>query len=127
VAVAWFTAAGDRPQVSLARSDDAGASFSAPIRVDDGAPVGWADVAILPGGAAVVSWLERTGEGTGQVRMRVVGGTVPDAPVTVAVASSGRSTGIPMIALAGDHVVVAWRDARVKTALVALPRLASHR
>ncbi len=127
VAVAWFTAAGDRPQVNLALSYDAGASFAAPIRVDDGAPVGWADVAMLPDGATVVSWLERTGEGIGEVRMRRVAGSVPDAPVTVAPASSGRTTGIPMLALAGEQVVVAWRDAGVKTALVALPRPLSRR
>ena len=125
--MAWFTAAGDRPQVNLALSYDAGASFAAPIRVDDGAPVGWADVAMLPDGATVVSWLERTGEGIGEVRMRRVAGTVPDAPVTVAPASSGRTTGIPMLALAGEQVVVAWRDAGVKTALVALPRPLSRR
>ena len=41
------------------------------------------------------------------------------APIAVASATSGRTTGIPMIARAGDAVLVAWRDGRVRTARVA--------
>ncbi len=122
-AVAWFTAAGDSPRVQVAFSSDAGASFSAPIRVDGGQPVGWTDVLLLDDGRALVSWLERTGEGTGEVRLRVVGDAGLTAPIAVASATSGRTTGIPMIARAGDAVLVAWRDGRVKTARVPLSAL----
>ena len=121
--MAWFTAAGDIPRVQVAFSSDAGASFSAPIRVDGGQPVGWTDVLLLDDGRALVSWLERTGEGTGEVRLRVVGDAGAIAPIAVASASSGRTTGIPMIARAGDAVLVAWRDGRVKTARVPLSAL----
>lgn len=122
VAVSWFTAAGNTPKVQVAFSDDAGATFAAPMRVDGGTPTGWADVLLLDDGRALVSWLERTGEGVGEIRMRVVAPTGPAAPAfTVATASSGRSTGIPMMARAGDSALIAWRDGVVRTARVTLP------
>ncbi|MGE3410945.1 MAG: sialidase family protein [Dehalococcoidia bacterium] len=120
VAVAWFTAAGGTPMVKVAFSGDAGASFAAPLRLDGGNPVGWADVLLLDDGRAVVSWLERTGDGVGEIRLRVAGDGGLAAPITVATAASGRGTGIPMIARAGDAAIVAWRDGQVRTARVAL-------
>jgi hypothetical protein len=120
VAVAWFTAAGEAPKVNIAFSADSGASFAAPTRVDGGSPVGWADVLLLDDGRALVSWLERTGDGVGEIRLRAVGPAGLDAPLTVATASSGRGTGIPMIARAGDAAIVAWRDGGVRTARVSL-------
>ncbi len=72
VAVSWFTAAGNQPQVKVAFSNDGGATFAAPIRVDGGTPTGWADVLLLEDGRALVSWLERTGEGSGEIRLREV-------------------------------------------------------
>jgi hypothetical protein len=125
VAVAWFTAAADTPKVNVAFSADAGASFAAPVRVDAGRPVGWADVLLLDDGKALVSWLERTGDGVGEIRLRVVGNGAASAPITVASAASGRATGIPQIARAGDDVIVAWRDGSVRTARVALSAVAS--
>jgi hypothetical protein len=125
VAVAWFTAAAGTPAVNVAFSDDAGASFAAPQRIDGGQPVGWSDVLLLADGRALVSWLERTGDGVGEIRLRIVGAGSATAPIVVAPASSGRGTGIPMIARAGDHVIVAWRDGQVRSARVALTALAA--
>ncbi len=128
VAVSWFTAAGGTPQVKIAFSTDAGATFAAPARVDGGTPTGWADVLLLDDGRALVSWLERTGEGAGDIRMRVVTREgMASVPVTVASASSGRATGIPMMARAGDHVIVAWRHGQVRTARIPIPAVAVSR
>lgn len=121
VAVAWFTAAGDRARVHAAFSSDGGATFSAPVVVDDGTPAGWADVVRLDDGRVLVSWLEKTTLGNGDIRVREVsrGGRGP--AITVASSSSGRATGVPMMARAGDGVVVAWRQGVVKTAKVLVP------
>ncbi len=121
VAVAWFTAAGNEPRVKIAFSRDAGATFSVPVVVDDGSPVGWPDVVLLADGRAFVSWLERTADGIGDIRLRAVTSTGRQAALTVATASSGRSTGIPMMAQAGADVLVAWRQGTVKTARVVVP------
>src|SRR5690606_30201135 len=69
--VAWLTAAGISPRVHVAFSSDAGDTFSAPLRVDGGNPVGRVDVLLLDGDRALVLWLERSAEG-GEVVARVV-------------------------------------------------------
>lgn len=127
VAVAWFTAANGTAQVKLAFSGDAGATFSAPQRVDDGAPAGWADVLLLDDGRALVSWLEKTANGVGDVRVRVLGPDRRAEAITVATTSSGRAAGIPMMARAGRDVIVAWRQGTVKTARVVVPAVPSSR
>ena len=66
-----------------------------------------------------MSWLERRGEGMGEVLVRrVADGRRPGAPVVVARAVSGRATGVPHMVRVGDRVLVAWRKDRVLTASV---------
>jgi hypothetical protein len=126
VAVAWFTAASDTPRLKLAFSQDGGATFAAPLVIDDGRPVGWPDVVMLEDGSTLVSWLERRGEGIGEVLVRrVTGGHQPGAPLVVAKSVSGRATGVPHMIRLGDRVLVAWRKDRVRSASVpisAIPR-----
>src|SRR5687768_6649792 len=57
VVVAWFSSAADEPRVKIAFSQDAGATFSQPIQVDDGKNVGRVDTLLLPDGSALVVWL----------------------------------------------------------------------
>jgi hypothetical protein len=107
-AVAWFTAARE-PEVRVAFSDDAGRSFGAPVRIDDGRPVGRVDVALLPGGDALVSWIEQTQDGA-ELRVRQSGESGPRRPsLMVADSSSARSSGFPRLELAGAEPVLAWR------------------
>lgn len=109
VALAWFTAAHDSARVKLAFSSDAGATFSAPVRIDEGRPSGRVDVALLADGGALVTWIERTGGDTAAVRARRVSsnGQV-GAPITVASSSAARASGFPRMALTGNDVVFAW-------------------
>lgn len=119
VAVAWFTAAKDTPRLKMAFSEDGGATFGDPVVIDDGRPVGWPDVVMLEDGATLVSWLERRGEGVGEVLVRRVSpGRAPGPPIVVAQSVSGRATGVPHMARVGDRVLVAWRRDRVLTASV---------
>ena len=109
VAVAWFTAANDSARVKVAFSDDAGATFAAPVRVDEGAPAGRVDVALLPDGDALVVWIERTGGDTAAVRARRVyrsGRT--GTTTTIAASSAARASGFPRMALTDSNVVFAW-------------------
>ncbi|HEX5726198.1 MAG TPA: hypothetical protein VFX98_12075, partial [Longimicrobiaceae bacterium] len=109
VAVAWFTGARDTAKVNVAFSDDAGASFSAPVRVDGGAPAGRVDVELAAGGGALVSWLERIGGDTAEVRVRhVAAGGAPGEPRTVARSGAARASGFPRMVRAGGRVVFAW-------------------
>jgi hypothetical protein len=110
VAVAWFTAANDSARVKVAFSDDAGATFGAPVRVDDGNPAGRVDVELLDDGGALVTWIERTGDDLAAVRARRIAGTgsAPGAALTIATSSAERASGFPRAALRGDEVIFAW-------------------
>lgn len=109
VALAWFTAARDTAKVKVAFSSNAGESFGAPVRLDNGAPGGRVDVELLRDGSAVVSWIERVGGDTAAVRARRV---TPDGkagpPVTIATSSAARASGFPRMAVSGDQVLFAW-------------------
>jgi hypothetical protein len=121
VAVAWFTAAKETPQVKVVFSSDAGVTFASPIVVDEGSPVGRVDVLMLTDGSAVVSWLERIAKG-GEVKVRRVRpDSSHDQAITVAESSAARSSGFPQMARAGDEIIFAWTDSgtpsRVRTAV----------
>ncbi len=122
VAVAWFTGANSKPQVKLAFSKDAGASFGEPVTVDDGNPAGRVDVLLLDDGGALVCWLEKL-PGGGAVRVRRVrpDGKLDEA-TTVAPSGTARSNGFPQMARAGDELVFAWTGERVFTATLAAPK-----
>jgi hypothetical protein len=112
VAVAWFTAAGGVPRVKVAFSDDAAARFGEPSVVDGGNPAGRVDLVMLPDGAALVAWLERTGGELAEVRVRRVeaNGRMGEG-MRVSTSSGARASGFPRMSAAGDgSVMVAWTD-----------------
>jgi hypothetical protein len=114
VAVAWFTAAADEPRVLVAFSEDAGRSFSPPVRLDGGSPAGRVDVVLHADGRARVSWLERIGGDGAELRLARLsasGGT-PEVS-TVSASSSARASGFPRLAIPPwepGSVLVAWTD-----------------
>ena len=125
VALAWFTAEGDLPRAMVAFSADGGATFGAPVRVDDKQTLGRVDVAILENGHALVSWLEFAEDGS-EFRARAVSPDGSRGPhITVARSSSDRQSGYPRLIRSGNEVIFAWTATRpvpqVKTAVVAWP------
>ncbi len=109
VAAVWFTGARDTAKVQLVFSADAGATFGAPIRIDGGMPSGRVDVELLTGGDALVTWIERMGKDSAEVRARIVradGTTEP--PLTVSPLSGGRASGFPRMVRRGNEIVLAW-------------------
>lgn len=109
VAAVWFTGAQDTARVRVAFSTDAGATFGAPVRVDGGLPTGRVDLEMLDGGAALVSWIERTGGDSAEVWVRVVraDGTM-EPPVVVSPSSGARSSGFPRMTRVPGGAVLAW-------------------
>ncbi len=106
--VAWFTGAGGAPRALAAFSEDAGASWGEPVRVDDGRPIGRVDVALLPDGSAAVAWIEARADGAALLLRRVTaaGGVGPAAVVSETAAE--RASGFPRMARAGDGLLLAW-------------------
>ncbi|HUF29666.1 MAG TPA: sialidase family protein [Gemmatimonadaceae bacterium] len=125
VVAAWFTAPNDSAVVRIAFSNDDGDTFDAPIRVDDGTPVGRVDVALLDDGSAAVTWLESVGTDGAEVRVRRVepGGRRSGSSV-ISGSSAARASGFPRMAAAGDALLFAWTQpgegARVRTAIAHL-------
>jgi hypothetical protein len=123
VAVAWFTMPGDKPQVHLLTSTDGGKTFGKKSRVDTGNPMGHVAVLSLASGDTVVSWIERTGQGTKLYarRFAAAGGTA-SMPVDVSRTLGVRSGGFPKMVVAGNDIIIAWNDSsdqsQVRTAIV---------
>ena len=116
VAVAWFTNAHDTARVYMARSENGGATFGRPVRIDDGKPVGRVDVELDDEGAAVVSWMEFTAGEQADVRARLVSGDGRrSASMVVARSSGARASGFPQMIAAGTDLIVAWTEAGTPT------------
>lgn len=122
VAVGWFTAANDAPRVKLAFSTDAGASFDAPVTVDDGNPLGRVDIALLDDGDAVVSWVESSPQGSSLRLRRIHADGARGASVIIVPAHGKLANGFPQMARDGKgQLVLAWTAGRVRTAVVPVP------
>lgn len=123
VAVAWFTAANDKPKVQLAFSEDGGDTFGQPVQIDDGNPMGRVDVVTLPSGGAIVSWLEKA-EKSADVRVRAIQPDGTRQPsIVVGATSVGTTSGFPRMERAADTVVFAWTDTgqdKVRTSVLDL-------
>jgi hypothetical protein len=127
VAIAWFTIKNEKGQAYAAFSQDAGRSFSAPVRLDDAESLGRVDIELLPDGSALAAYIDASGEKP-QLRIRrVAADATRSQPVSVAAIESTRTSGYPRIAIHGAEVVAAWieRDGtpRVKTAAASLKAL----
>jgi hypothetical protein len=120
VALAWFTGEGDTPRVQVAFSGDAGATFGAPARVDDGEAMGRVDVVLLADGSALICWMSGSAEGgANKVRRVAPDGTLgPVAAISQTEVS--RSSGFPRMSRIGDTVHFAWtqfgKPSQVRTA-----------
>ena len=110
VAVAWFTAGGERPHVSVAFSQDGGGTFGEAVIVDGGKPVGRVDVVMLDAERAVVSWSEQTAAGA-ELLARMVGRNRKAGPIIkVADSSTARASGFARMAASGGDVYIAWTE-----------------
>ncbi len=116
VAVAWYTAAGNRPRVRLAFSNDSGESFGEPITIDDGNPIGRVDLQLLDDGRAVVCWLEKMPDGGKLLLRHIDADGKPGGAVTIAPSGTARSNGFPQMVRAGNRLTFAWTGPKVLTA-----------
>lgn len=115
VAAAWFTGAGDKGRVFVAFSSDGGASFGAPVKIDEGKPIGRVDVILLGAETALVTWLEQTATG-GEIRARLVRRSGEAEPsIKIADSSTARAAGFPRISRVGSDVYFAWTEQDVKS------------
>jgi len=125
VAVTWHTEADDEPKLLLAISRDAGASFSTPVRIDNGGSMGRADIVILEDETMFVTWLENGDEGAHILGAHLdrTGGILNKS--TIVPTDAARRSGFPVLALTKDGLLLVWTHAgkdetSVRTGLIAI-------
>ena len=125
LAVAWFTAADDRPRVQVAFSENAADSFETPIEVADDGALGRVGIVLLNDRDAIVSWVASASAGAEIRYRRVPRDGMPGAVRTLVRIDASRSAGFPQLGRGGDGLVFAWtmpgEPAGVRTATVPLP------
>ena len=115
LAVAWFSSPEKNAQVNVVFSDDGGATFSDPVRVDEGKAVGRVDVILLNDKTAMVSWME----GSVIKVVKVHANGKKDPSLSIATSSESRSSGFPQMTKTGDRVIFAWTDDKEKKIKIA--------
>jgi hypothetical protein len=119
VAASWFTVKGEQGQAFVAFSADAGKTYGAPIRIDDGGSLGRVDVALVPdGSAAIATWIEFADQRSQFRARRIDRNGTRSAPVTIAGLAAGRASGYPRMALSGRELVFAWTESAAGSAMV---------
>ena len=110
VVVAWFTGAGGTQRVKVAFSSDGGATFAAPIQIDEGETQGRVDVVLLPDKSALVCWLSGTPAGGELQVLRVESSGSLGSSAVIAKTDISRSSGFPRMARLGNEVYFAWTE-----------------
>jgi hypothetical protein len=113
--VAWFSMPGKKAQVKISFSEDGGATFKKPIRIDEGNTIGRVDVLLLDSASALVSWME----GGNIMAQKVFADGKKNTSIVVASSSDKRSSGFPQITRSGNKIIFAWTDDKAKTVRVA--------
>ncbi len=122
VVLAWFTGKNDVGHAYVAFSTDAARSFAPPVQLDGGAAVGRVDVALLPDGTAIATWIESATQGASFAARRVDASGRTSPIVIVSDIAGARTSGYPRVAVHGEELVFAWTEtlagkARVRTAV----------
>ncbi len=110
VAIAWFSMADEQPQVKVAFSNNSGANFLPPMRVDEGDPLGRVDIILLSQSEAIVSWLEQI-EDKAVIKMGKVNQQgIVGKSVTATTSNASRQSGFPVMAKRDEDIILAWTE-----------------
>lgn len=122
LAIAWFSMPEKNAQVNVVFSEDGGETFTQPIRIDGGKPIGRVDVVMLDDNSAMVSWMEANTIKA----LKVKADGSKEVPRVIASSSESRSSGFPQMTRSGNKIIFAWTDDKAKTVKVAGMRLSSN-
>ena len=106
VAVAWYTATKDQPEVKITFSKDGGEKFSTPIKLGLGQTIGRIGLTLWNEKEAFACWMEEN-----KIYLRKVhdSGRMEN-PNMIAESSEKRSSGFPQISNDGEQIWLAWTD-----------------
>jgi len=112
--VAWYTEAGGVPELRMARSDDAGDRFGAPVTLARGAQVLGRVALAFGDGALFAAWLEEAAPASQRLVLARYG---PDLSRTAqvgvaAVQARGRASGLPRLQWSSGAAWLVWTETR---------------
>jgi hypothetical protein len=107
IAIAWFTAADEKPKVNVSFYNNEITSFEKPIRVDDANPLGRVGIELFDD-FAMVSWLEQVGENAEIKLAQVFSNKEKPKTITLSKSSTSRRSGFPQIEKTADKLIFAW-------------------
>ena len=111
LAVAWFTAAGEEPQMRLAFGSASDLQFAAPIVFDRGKAMGRVDLELDDAGNAQVLWLSTLDPAHAAILWTSItpSGEI-QAPETVTTLEASRAIGLPQFVLVDGAAIVVWTE-----------------
>ncbi|MDX1638145.1 MAG: hypothetical protein R3281_09260 [Balneolaceae bacterium] len=111
IAVAWFTGAGDQYRVKAAFSNIDTLSFSEPVTIDDGTPIGRLDAVFITPELLAVSWMEKV-QNTAHLNVRTVDIQTGKTGriTTIGELSPDRQSGFPQMEVTDNTLYFAWTD-----------------
>lgn len=114
VAVTWFTQKNNNGIVFWAFSADAGKTFGPPLQLSKANAIGRVDIAFLPSGNVLVSWIESTGGQTDEAAI-MLAEVNPQGQIlrknAVLNTKSSRQSGFPRLAVAQSTALLSWTQA----------------
>ncbi|WP_350340094.1 hypothetical protein [Paraflavitalea speifideaquila] len=102
LAIAWFSMPAQQAQVNVVFSADGGATFSKPVRIDEGKTIGRVDLLMINDTTAFVSWME----GPAIKAVKVYANGTKDTSVIIASSSESRSGGFPQMTRSGNNILL---------------------
>ncbi|MEJ7779249.1 MAG: hypothetical protein WKF68_06635 [Daejeonella sp.] len=111
LAIAWFSSPDKTGRVQVIFSNDGGATFNAPVKINESETIGRVDLIMLNEKSAMVSWME----GSEIKAARVYSNGTKDPSMIIASSSESRSGGFPQMTKSGNGIVFAWSDTKEKT------------
>lgn len=115
LAVAWFSMKDNKGEVKASFSKNAGESFSEPIHIDEGNPIGRVGIVMLDTATALVSWMEDSNIKA----IKIYNDGRKEKPFLIAASSNKRASGFPQVIKTGSKIYFAWTDDSAKTIRIA--------
>ena len=110
VALAWFTGADNKPAVKFAQSRNSGKTWSAPIVLSTGIPLGRTAIAITSDGVTHVAWLDHN-DGNGRlVTRRIAADGAMSGIETLTPMKTDRNSGYARMIADGRGLLYAWTE-----------------
>lgn len=111
LAIAWFSAPDKMGKVQVTFSNDGGATFTSPVKINKSETIGRVDLVLLDDKSAMISWME----GSEIKAARVYSNGKKEPSMVIASSSESRSGGFPQMTKSGKRVIFAWSDTKEKT------------